>query len=182
MGVSGCGKSTVGALIADELSLPFVDADSLHQRANVEKMAAGIPLNDDDRWPWLARVGQVLAEHGGATGGVTVACSALKRIYRDAILAEAPGAIFVHLNGTKAVLSSRLQGRSGHFMPSALLDSQLATLEPLEPGEPGVVVDIDATVAAIVTDAVTQAREFARHRGDSESGHLLASGSAAPSR
>ncbi|MGO4690861.1 gluconokinase [Glaciibacter sp. 2TAF33] len=158
MGVSGCGKSTIGALIADRLGIPFVDADSLHSTSNIEKMAAGIPLTDDDRWPWLATVGTVLADAGRADSGVVVACSALRRSYRDAILAEAPATVFVHLSGTREVLASRLEGRSGHFMPSALLDSQFATLEELQADEPGVVVDISRSVPEILTDAVGRIR------------------------
>lgn len=156
MGVSGSGKSTIGALIANKLAVPFVDADSLHPTSNIEKMAAGQPLTDDDRWPWLAKVGQVLA--GAGDDGLVVACSALKRKYRDAILAEAPRALFVHLSGSKEVLASRVEGRSGHFMPTTLLDSQLATLEPLASDEPGVVVDIAPDVATIVADAATRVR------------------------
>lgn len=160
MGVSGCGKSTVGALIANRLAIPFVDADSLHPLANIEKMAAGTPLTDDDRRPWLARVGEVLADAGRTGDGVVVACSALRRSYRDAISAVEPRVLFVHLSGTKEVLASRLQGRSGHFMPGSLLDSQLATLEPLQPDERGVVIDIDAPVADIVASAVAGIATF----------------------
>lgn len=157
MGVSGSGKSTIGELVAEALSVPFIDADSLHPAANVEKMAAGHPLTDEDRWPWLARVGQVLA--AADESGAVVACSALKRVYRDAILAEAPRALFLHLAGSREVLASRLERRSGHFMPPALLDSQLATLEPLADDEPGVVVDVAPDVMTIVSDAVTGVRE-----------------------
>lgn len=156
MGVSGSGKSTIGALIADRLSVPFVDADSLHPARNVEKMASGIPLTDDDRWPWLAAVGRVLAE--AEASGLVVACSALRRSYREAILVEAPRTLFVHLSGSRALLGLRLEGRSGHFMPTALLDSQFAILEPLESDEPGVVVDIGPAVPEIVADAVAQIR------------------------
>jgi carbohydrate kinase (thermoresistant glucokinase family) len=156
MGVSGSGKSTIGALVAAALDVTFVDADSLHPLANVEKMAAGIPLTDDDRWPWLAKVGQALAQVED-TGGV-VACSALKRAYRDAIRAEAPRAVFLLLKGSRDVLSRRLEGRSGHFMPVSLLDSQLATLEPLQPDERSVVVDIDASVREVVAAAVAGVR------------------------
>lgn len=162
MGVSGCGKTTIGALVAQELDVPFVDGDSLHPVENLAKMAAGIPLDDRDRWPWLAQVGAELAAAdgssgtgtGAATGGLVIACSALKRSYRDAIRAQAPDTVFLHLDGTRAVLEARLEGRSGHFMPPALLDSQLATLEPLGSDEAGVVVDISAPVAQIVDEAV----------------------------
>jgi carbohydrate kinase (thermoresistant glucokinase family) len=153
MGVSGSGKSTIGALIAGALGVPFVDGDSLHPRSNVEKMAGGHPLNDDDRWPWLATVGTTLADAGQQGSGMVIACSALKRVYRDAIRKTAPATRFVHLSGSRDVLASRLEGRSDHFMPPALLDSQLSTLEPLEDDEPGIVVDIDQTVTAIVAEA-----------------------------
>jgi carbohydrate kinase (thermoresistant glucokinase family) len=123
----------------------------LHPIANVAKMAAGTPLNDDDRWPWLAVVGRTLADASGE--GLVVACSALKRVYRDAIRAEVPEVIFLHLDGSHAVLSGRLEGRTDHFMPTSLLDSQLSTLERLEPDENGVVVDIDAPVSQVVSTA-----------------------------
>jgi carbohydrate kinase (thermoresistant glucokinase family) len=158
MGVSGSGKSTIGALIADELGIPFCDADALHPRANLEKMAAGVPLDDDDRWPWLAIVGRRLAESGDA--GLVMACSALKKVYREAISREAPGVVFVHLAGTREVLAARLEGRSGHFMPPALLDSQLATLEPLAQDERGATVDIASPLARVVGDGVAAVREL----------------------
>ena len=148
MGVSGCGKSTVGQLLAQKLSARFIDGDDLHPESNKAKMAAGNPLNDDDRWPWLALVGQALAE-----GQTVVACSALKRVYRERILAAAPQIKFVHLSGSREVLEQRLGARSGHFMPASLLDSQLATLEPLAADEPGLVIDIDQPVADIVAQA-----------------------------
>ncbi len=152
MGVSGCGKTTIGALVAHELEVPFIDGDSLHPVENVAKMAAGIPLDDEDRWPWLARVGCELTAAGPA--GLVIACSALKRSYRDAIRAQAPDTLFLLLNGTRAVLEARLEGRSGHFMPAALLDSQLATLEPLGTDEAGVVVDIASAVGQVVQEGV----------------------------
>ena len=152
MGVSGAGKSTIGTLIADALNFRFVDADSLHPLANIRKMAAGTPLSDADRWPWLDLVGHELAHAQGR--GMVVACSALKRRYRDAIRRQAPDTIFLHLDGSVEVLSTRLEGRSGHFMPPALLASQVATLERLESDESAVVVDISASMSHIVERAV----------------------------
>ncbi|HJW00214.1 MAG TPA: gluconokinase, GntK/IdnK-type [Arthrobacter sp.] len=152
MGVSGCGKTTIGDLVARELGVPFLDGDSLHPVENVAKMAAGTPLTDEDRWPWLATVGAALANAGD--GGLVLACSALRRSYRDAIRAQAPDTLFLHLHGSKEVLRARTEGRTGHFMPPALLDSQLATLEPLEADETGIVVDIAAPVNQVVTDAL----------------------------
>ncbi|MEP6482439.1 MAG: gluconokinase [Rhodoglobus sp.] len=156
MGVSGSGKSTVGVLIAQRLGVPFVDADDLHPAANVAKMAAGIPLTDDDRWPWLASVGMAL--HAASATGLVMACSALKREYRQAILAEAPGVRFVYLEGSPALLAERMGHREGHFMPASLLASQLATLEPLAADEPGVTVSIDGTPVGVATAAVEALR------------------------
>jgi beta-N-acetylhexosaminidase len=153
MGVSGCGKTTIGDLVARELGVPFLDGDSLHPVENVAKMAAGTPLTDEDRWPWLATVGTALANAGD--GGMVLACSALRRSYRDAIRAQAPDTIFLHLHGSKEVLRARTEGRTGHFMPPALLESQLATLEPLGADEAGVVVDIAAPVEQVVREALS---------------------------
>ena len=152
MGVSGCGKTTIGDLVARELGIPFIDGDALHPVENVAKMAAGTPLTDEDRWPWLAIVGRELAAAGD--GGMVLACSALRRTYRDAIREQAPDTIFLHLNGSKEVLKARTEGRTGHFMPPALLESQLATLEPLQDDERGVVVDIAAPVADVMAAAL----------------------------
>jgi gluconokinase len=156
MGVSGSGKSTIGTLLADALGVAFIDGDALHPASNVAKMAAGMPLIDDDRWPWLAKVGQTLAEAGST--GLVMACSALKRVYRDAILREAPTLVFLYLAGSREVLASRIDGRSNHFMPLSLLDSQLLILESLQPDEPGVLMDIDSPVSEIVANAVAQLR------------------------
>lgn len=146
MGVSGCGKSSVGSALAEALGARFIDGDDLHPEANKAKMGAGIPLDDDDRWPWLDLVGKALAE--GA--GTVIACSALKRAYRDRIRATAPNTFFVHLDGTREILQQRLGGRKGHFMPATLLDSQLAILEPLETDEFGSVIDIDQSLSQII--------------------------------
>ncbi|RKO24592.1 glycosyl hydrolase [Pseudarthrobacter phenanthrenivorans] len=162
MGVSGCGKTTIGDLVARELGVPFLDGDSLHPVENVAKMAAGTPLTDEDRWPWLATVGGELAKAGD--GGMVLACSALRRSYRDAIRKQAPDTIFLHLHGSREVLTARTEGRTGHFMPPALLDSQLATLEPLEEDEAGVVVDIAAPVQQVVRDALTGITAVGRSR------------------
>lgn len=134
MGVSGSGKTTVGERLAARLRLPFVDADGLHPQANVDKMAAGIPLTDDDRWPWLDAVGEIMAREA-----TVMACSALRAVYRDRLRAAAPGLAVVSLDGSRELLSARLGARRGHFMPLTLLDSQLATLERPD-GEPRVVV------------------------------------------
>jgi gluconokinase len=151
MGVSGSGKSTVGLRLAERLGVPFVDGDDLHPDANKAKMAGGTPLEDADRWPWLALVGEAMAQ---SPTGIVVACSALKRSYRDAIRAKAPDARFVYLRVPRDVLEQRLQHRPGHFMPASLLASQLQTLEEPTGEERPVVVEadapLDATVAAIV--------------------------------
>jgi carbohydrate kinase (thermoresistant glucokinase family) len=155
MGVSGCGKSSVGIALAESLGARFIDGDDLHPAANKAKMSAGIPLEDSDRWPWLDLVSKALAEEVGqiADGpftGTVVACSALKRVYRERILVGAPNTFFVHLDGSREILEQRLGARSGHFMPASLLDSQLATLEPLGFDELGVVIDIDQPIAKII--------------------------------
>ena len=145
MGVAGCGKSTVGLLLAARLGLQFVDADDLHPPSNVAKMSAGTPLTDDDRLPWLARVAEVFRD-GDDGAPAVVACSALRRSYRDILRAGAGGDVaFAHLHGDRDLLARRIAARADHFMPPALLDSQLATLEPLGADETAVVVDVDRT-------------------------------------
>ena len=151
MGVSGCGKSTVGELLAEAEGAVFLDGDSLHPQANIDKMAAGHPLNDQDREPWLREIGQRLGSHG--QGSLIIACSALKRSYRDLIRAEAPGTVFVHLHGTPELLAERMGARPGHFMPVGLLESQLATLEPLGSDEAAVVLDIAANPENLTVQA-----------------------------
>ncbi|MDO7883266.1 gluconokinase [Salinibacterium soli] len=143
MGVSGSGKSTVGALVADRLGIPFADADDLHPSANVEKMRAGHPLDDEDRGPWLVLVGDALA--AARDTGLVMACSSLKRAYRDLIRDRAPETVFVYLHGSRELLVERMSAREGHFMPSTLLDSQLDTLEPPGADERSITVDVSAT-------------------------------------
>ena len=151
MGVSGSGKSTVGAALAVALGWPLVDADDLHPPENVAKMAAGIPLTDDDRWPWLDRVVAELRRMTADGTNVILACSALKRAYRDRLRAAAPRLQLVFLDGDRELLASRMAARPGHFMPTSLLDSQLATLERPEPDEHALTADIARPAGEIVT-------------------------------
>jgi gluconokinase len=150
MGVSGSGKTTVGGALAKRLGVPFRDADGFHPKANVEKMSAGIPLTDEDRWPWLDAIAAAI--HGTRSNeGIVVSCSALRKIYRERILLGAGRPVtFVHLDGTKDMIAPRMATRTGHFMPISLLDSQLATLEPLSPDEPGFRVSIELPPERIV--------------------------------
>lgn len=151
MGVSGCGKSTVGTFIAAHYGHEFIDGDDLHPRANKEKMAAGHPLNDEDRAPWLDiiadRIGAELAEGKP----IVVACSALKRKYRDQLIAHAPSTVFVHLAGERSVIAERQRHRNHEYMPTSLLDSQFATLEPLQSDERHILVDLTKTPEEIVS-------------------------------
>lgn len=147
MGVSGCGKTTVAAAAAEALGVAFVDADDLHPEANVARMRAGIALGDAERWPWLDRVARALAMRAP----VILACSALRRSHRDRLRAGAGGPLrFVHLTGDPALIAARLAGRRGHYMPPALLDSQIATLEPPGADENALTLDVAAPPAALV--------------------------------
>jgi carbohydrate kinase (thermoresistant glucokinase family) len=150
MGVSGSGKSTVAAALAAEFGGAYLDADDLHPLENVAKMAAGTPLTDDDRMPWLRVVGSAIARERARGGLPVVACSALRRRYRDVLRAAAGELFFVHLDGPPELLAARLAKRTEHFMPVSLLASQLEALEPLEPDEQGMVVSVDEPVEHIV--------------------------------
>ena len=155
MGVSGSGKSTVGAALAQRLRVPFADADDFHPPASIAKMTAGVPLDDDDRHPWLETIGDWLAEH--PAGGV-MSCSALKRTYRDQLRRHRPDVEFLHLSGSADVVARRQASRPGHFMPASLVASQFETLEPLEPDEPGITIDVEQSVDSIVDEYVSRTR------------------------
>jgi len=147
MGVSGCGKSSIGALLAARLGVPFIEGDAYHSEANVAKMSAGVPLTDDDRHDWLVTLRDKLAAH---EGGAVLSCSSLKRAYRDLLRSSGGDVRFAHLAGERSLLEERVSNRPGHYMPPSLLDSQLRTLEPLQPDEAGTLLDIRDTPDSLV--------------------------------
>ncbi|MFI7018086.1 gluconokinase [Streptomyces sp. NPDC050164] len=151
MGVAGTGKTTIGPLLAARLGVPYAEGDDFHPQANIDRMSAGTPLTDEDRGPWLDAIGAWA--HGRAGLGGVVSCSALKRSYRDRLRAAAPGVVFVHLTGDRALIEDRMSHRQGHFMPTALLDSQFATLQPLQADEAGVDVDVSGSPEEITERA-----------------------------
>ncbi|MFH8992124.1 gluconokinase [Streptomyces sp. NPDC017940] len=153
MGVAGTGKTTVGPLLAARLGVPYAEGDDFHPAANIAKMSAGTPLTDEDRMPWLDAIGEWA--HGRAGLGGVVSSSALKRAYRDRLRTAAPGLVFVHLTGDRALIEDRMSHREGHFMPTKLLDSQFATLQPLGADEAGVAVDVAGSPEDIADRAVT---------------------------
>ncbi|MER5769400.1 gluconokinase [Streptomyces sp. NPDC001985] len=159
MGVAGTGKTTIGPLLAKALDVPYAEGDDFHPPANIAKMSAGTPLDDSDRWPWLDAIGQWAHSRQGL-GGV-VSSSALKRSYRDRLRAAAPDAVFLHLTGDRALIERRMSGRTGHFMPTALLDSQIATLQPLQEDEAGVSVDVSGLPEEITARALAALRGVA---------------------
>jgi gluconokinase len=159
MGVSGSGKTTVATGVAYGEGWILLEGDKFHPLANVAKMKAGIPLTDEDRWPWLRAIASREDELRAAGQSAVVACSALRRPYRDILLGGRADAMLVYLRGSKQLISERMQARKGHFMPAALLDSQFATLE--EPGadEHPIVVDISGPTEATIAEAVRQLKE-----------------------
>ncbi|WP_299446326.1 gluconokinase [uncultured Phycicoccus sp.] len=154
MGVSGSGKSTVARGVAEALGVVFADADDFHPSANVAKMTAGTPLTDVDRGPWLEDLAAWMAEQAGRGRSTVLACSALRRSYRDVLRHGPPSVQFVHLDGPAEVIAARLSGRSEHFMPRSLLESQIAAVEPLEPDEDGVVLDVRLDPGTLVERTV----------------------------
>jgi gluconokinase len=157
MGVSGSGKTTVGEALAKSLAMPFIEADDLHPKSNRDKMAAGIPLTDDNRWPWLDAMGEKMEAVRQQGHGVVATCSALKRVYRDRLRGRVSGPLlFVLLDSPQAVIAARMADRRGHFRPPALLDSQFATLEIPGPDEHVFRVSIDAPADAVVDAIIAQ--------------------------
>lgn len=153
MGVSGAGKTTIAEGVSDRLGFVCGEADDFHPEANIAKMAAGHPLTDDDRWPWLEAINAWCHDHEARGDSTVVTCSALKRAYRD-VLRRGLSVLFLHLTGTAGLITDRLDHRQGHFMPPGLLPSQFADLEPLGPDEDGVAIDIAQPTDDILTAAV----------------------------
>lgn len=146
MGVSGCGKTAIGERLAGKLGINFTEGDSFHPAGNVEKMRSGTPLNDEDRWPWLTELSHALHIRAEKNGRAVCACSALKRVYRETIIKEAgEPVLFIHLNVSRTELQHRVTSRQHEYMPAFLLDSQLETLEPLSPDEPGITIDANGS-------------------------------------
>jgi gluconokinase len=154
MGVSGSGKSTVAAGLVERLGWEFAEGDDFHPKANVEKMRNGQPLDDDDRWPWLRTLNAWIGEHEQAGTSVVVTCSALKRSYRDLLRDGHPSVWFAHVTVDAGLLRDRMEHRTGHYMPSSLLESQLATLEPLQADEPGASISGAGAPADVVAELI----------------------------
>jgi gluconokinase len=159
MGVSGSGKSTIGALLAERLGWPFADADGFHPPENVAKMAAGIPLTDADRWPWLDAIAAHIDAARKAGQPVVVACSALRRAYRDRLRAGHGDLVFLHLSGAPEVIAARQAARQGHFMPPSLMASQFATLEDTVAEPDAVTVSVKASPHEVVEAALAHLRQ-----------------------
>ena len=154
MGVSGCGKSHVGARLANALNVEFIEGDAYHSEVNIARMSAGTPLTDDDRHDWLVTLRDLLARR---EDGAVLSCSSLKRSYRDLLRGAGGDVRFAHLAGERSLLAERVSNRPGHYMPASLLDSQLRTLEPLQPDEAGITLDIRDTPAQLVAQIFASA-------------------------
>lgn len=154
MGVQGCGKSTIGRLLGEETGQPFFDGDDLHSPEAKAKMAAGEPLTDEDREPWLRRIAELIAQEWAQGRAAIVGCSALKRKYRDVLRSTVPSTRFVHLSGSFEVMSERIGSRNHEYMPTTLLASQFATLEELAADEDGVVISVEFSPQEIVDQAL----------------------------
>jgi gluconokinase len=165
MGVSGSGKSTIGALLAERLGWPFADADGFHPAGNVAKMAAGTPLTDEDRWPWLDAIAAHIGAARQAGRPVVVACSALRRAYRDRLRAGHGDLIFLHLSGAPEVIAARQAARQGHFMPPSLMASQFATLEDISDEPDALAVSVAAEPQAVVDAAMAALGPFGLKAG-----------------
>jgi gluconokinase len=159
MGVSGSGKTTIAAGIARQEGWLLLEGDAFHPPANIAKMKAGVPLTDEDRWPWLQAIAAREDELLSAGQSAVVACSALKRAYRDILIGGRPDTVLVYLRGSKALIAERMQARKNHFMPLALLDSQFASLEEPAQDEYPIIVDIGGPAEAEIDDAVRQLKE-----------------------
>jgi carbohydrate kinase (thermoresistant glucokinase family) len=162
MGVSASGKTAIGQTLADRLRVEFIEGDDYHPAANIEKMAAAIPLTDEDRWPWLRTLAAMIAERHVQGAGTVLACSALRRAYRDELRAAVPPveSFAIQLDADEATLRSRLEQRRGHYMPASLLESQLATLEPLEPDEAGAVIDAAQPESEVMAQTLAAVRAW----------------------
>ncbi|GHC75453.1 gluconokinase [Nocardiopsis terrae] len=154
MGVSGSGKTSVAERVAEQLGLPFAEADDFHPEANITKMSSGVPLADRDRWPWLRELAGWIAGHEERGEATAMACSALKRTYRDVLRTGAPGVSFLHLHGPTEVIWERIGAREDHFMPPALLRSQMEALQRLGPDEAGVELDVRGDLDSLVAQAL----------------------------
>ncbi|WEV64879.1 gluconokinase [Bifidobacterium sp. ESL0732] len=159
MGVSGCGKTTVAQALADKFGFEMAEGDDFHPKANVDKMSHGIPLNDEDRWPWLKIINQWMRDQDAKGVSTVVSCSALKRAYRD-VLRQDLDVLFIHLVGSEDLIGSRMRQRKGHYMPVSLLPSQFADLEPLQPDETGCEIDISGSPEQVEERALEAAQKY----------------------
>ncbi|MBR8740753.1 gluconokinase [Nocardiopsis sp. MG754419] len=162
MGVAGSGKTSVAERVAHRRGLPFAEADAFHPEANISKMASGMPLTDEDRWPWLRELAGWIGEHEARGASTVMACSALKRDYRDVLRTGAPGVHFLHMHGPSEVISQRIDAREDHFMPPALLRSQLETLQRLDADEPGRELDVRGDLDLLTAEALEYVGERLR--------------------